>query len=62
MILESVWGSTHGADLAALRVHINHLRSKIEPDPARPTFIRTEVGSGYRFVLPEASTQPLDRC
>ena len=50
MILQNVWGSTYGADVAALRVHINHLRRKIEPDPAHPAIILTEVGTGYRFV------------
>lgn len=33
----------------ALRVHIRHLRQKIEPDPSAPTYVLTERGAGYRF-------------
>jgi DNA-binding response OmpR family regulator len=33
-----------------LRVYIGHLRKKIEIDPARPNFIITEPGIGYRFM------------
>ncbi len=32
-----------------LRVHITHLRKKIEPDPSNPTYVITEPGVGYRF-------------
>jgi DNA-binding response OmpR family regulator len=35
-----------------LRVHIHRLRSKIEPDPARPRYVVTERGVGYRFPRP----------
>ncbi|HYU18713.1 MAG TPA: winged helix-turn-helix domain-containing protein, partial [Chloroflexota bacterium] len=33
-----------------LRLYINYLRQKIEPNPASPTYILTERGVGYRFV------------
>jgi DNA-binding response OmpR family regulator len=36
-----------------LRVHVHRLRRKIEPDPARPRYIITERGLGYRFQAPE---------
>jgi DNA-binding response OmpR family regulator len=36
----------------ALRVHIHRLRAKIEPDPARPRYVVTERGLGYRFPRP----------
>jgi two-component system, OmpR family, KDP operon response regulator KdpE len=52
-ILQNVWGPLYEEDVAALRVHIAHLRRKIEADPARPRIILTELGVGYRFVLPE---------
>jgi DNA-binding response OmpR family regulator len=32
-----------------LRVHVHRLRSKIEPEPARPRYVVTERGTGYRF-------------
>jgi two-component system KDP operon response regulator KdpE len=48
-ILSDVWGSEHADDTQTLRVHIANLRTKIEPHPARPNFIHTETGVGYRF-------------
>jgi two-component system KDP operon response regulator KdpE len=45
-----VWkGQSHGDAQAYLRVHIAHLRRKIEADPVRPRHILTEPGVGYRF-------------
>jgi two-component system KDP operon response regulator KdpE len=49
MILEKVWGPEYGEDTQALRVHISHLRKKIEPHPAVPRYILTEPGVGFRF-------------
>jgi two-component system KDP operon response regulator KdpE len=54
MILQNVWGPLYEEDVATLRVHVAHLRRKIEIDPARPRFILTELGVGYRFVLPQS--------
>lgn len=51
MILQHVWGPAYEEDVASLRVHVAHLRRKIEPDPARPRYLRTEIGVGYRFLL-----------
>jgi DNA-binding response OmpR family regulator len=48
-LLEAVWGNTYNDAEATLRVHLHHLRRKIEPDPRRPRYIRTERGVGYRF-------------
>lgn len=52
MILQQVWGPAYEEDVQSLRVHVAHLRKKIEPDPARPKYLQTEIGVGYRFVLP----------
>jgi DNA-binding response OmpR family regulator len=41
-----------------LRVHIHRLRGKIEPTPARPRYIVTERGAGYRFPLPAPQRPP----
>lgn len=49
MILEHVWGPEYGEDTQTLRVHISHLRKKIEPHPAVPRYILTEPGVGFRF-------------
>src|SRR5579862_3135711 len=52
-LLQAVWGAGYGDETQLLRVVINQLRKKIEPDPARPRYIQTEPWVGYRFVLPE---------
>ena len=49
-ILQAVWGPTVVEDTRHLRVHIAHLRDKIEPDPRQPELIVTESGIGYRFI------------
>jgi two-component system KDP operon response regulator KdpE len=48
-LLQQVWGQPYGDDLHLLRVNISNLRRKIEPDPARPRYILTEAGVGYRL-------------
>lgn len=48
-LLQSVWGPDYGDEPEYLRVTINQLRRKIEPDPAHPRFILTEPWVGYRF-------------
>jgi two-component system, OmpR family, KDP operon response regulator KdpE len=48
-LLQAVWGPDHGEETDYLRVTVNQLRKKIEPDPANPRFIRTEPWIGYRF-------------
>jgi two-component system KDP operon response regulator KdpE len=48
-LLQAVWGPDHGDETDYLRVAVNQLRKKIEPDPANPRFIRTEPWIGYRF-------------
>lgn len=48
-LLEFVWGCTPQEGVRALRVHVAHLRRKIESDPARPRYILTDPGVGYRF-------------
>lgn len=49
-ILDAVWGPHHGEYVQTLRVHIGHIRQKIERDPSQPRFILTEPGVGYRFA------------
>jgi two-component system, OmpR family, KDP operon response regulator KdpE len=52
MILREVWGPAYGDESHYLHVYISQLRRKIEPDPARPRYILTETGAGYRLVNP----------
>jgi two-component system KDP operon response regulator KdpE len=51
MILEHVWGPEYGEDTQTLRVHVSHLRRKIEPHPSVPRYILTEPGVGFRFSM-----------
>jgi len=52
-LLQAVWGPDYGDETENLRVVINQLRKKIEPDPAHPKYIATEPWVGYRFQLPK---------
>jgi len=49
MILQAVWGEAYVDQAQYLRVFIGQLRRKIERTPARPSFIITDPGVGYRF-------------
>jgi two-component system KDP operon response regulator KdpE len=48
-LLREVWGPEYEMDTHTLRVNISNLRRKIEPDPARPRYLVTEPGVGYRL-------------
>ena len=48
-LLSAVWGSAAGVSNDTLRVHMGSLRRKLEDDPNRPRWIRTEPWVGYRF-------------
>ena len=51
-LLQAVWGPDYGDELEYLRVFVNRLRKKIEPNPAKPRFLVTDAWAGYRFHLP----------
>ena len=51
-LLQTVWGPDYGNEIVYLRVFINQLRKKIEPDPAKPRYILTEPCVGYQFRIP----------
>jgi two-component system KDP operon response regulator KdpE len=55
VILREVWGPAYGDESHYLHVYVSHLRRKIEPDPARPRYLLTEPGAGYRLVNPVLS-------
>ena len=48
-LIDRVWGTDYVGDTKTLDVHIKRLRSKIEPDPSRPTRIVTIRGLGYKY-------------
>ncbi|WP_349571323.1 response regulator [Azotobacter salinestris] len=48
-LLLQIWGSHAVENNQYLRVHVGHLRQKIERVPAQPRHILTEIGVGYRF-------------
>lgn len=52
-LLQAVWGPDYGDETEYLRVFINQLRKKVEPDPAHPKYILTEPWLGYRFEKPQ---------
>ena len=51
-LLHEVWGPGYEEEAHYLRVHIAHIRSKLEPDPARPRYVITDPGVGYRLREP----------
>ena len=51
-LLQEVWGPGYGSESNLLQVNISQLRRKIEPDRARPRYLLTEPGAGYRLVSP----------
>jgi two-component system, OmpR family, KDP operon response regulator KdpE len=48
-LLHDVWGPAYGTETHYLRVYMAQLRRKLEPDPARPRYLLTEPGMGYRM-------------
>jgi two-component system KDP operon response regulator KdpE len=52
-LLQAVWGPDYGDELEYVRVFINRLRKKIEPNPSDPQFLVTDAWAGYRFQLPQ---------
>jgi two-component system KDP operon response regulator KdpE len=52
-LLQEVWGPQYGDETNYLRVHLAHIRRKLEPQQGRPRYFVTEPGMGYRFQVPE---------
>jgi len=51
-LLQAVWGPGYDLETHYLRVHVAHIRAKIEPDPSHPSYVVTEPGVGYRLREP----------
>lgn len=56
-LLQAVWGPDYGEETEYLRVFINQLRKKIEPQPRHPRYIHTEPWIGYRFERPREKSR-----
>jgi DNA-binding response OmpR family regulator len=48
-LMEMVWGYTFSADTSTVTVHMRRLREKVEPDAAKPRYLQTVWGVGYKF-------------
>jgi two-component system KDP operon response regulator KdpE len=57
-LLHEVWGPQYGEETHYLRVHVAHIRAKLEVDPSRPRYLITEPGVGYRLT---GDAQPAKR-
>jgi two-component system KDP operon response regulator KdpE len=51
-LLREVWGPAYETETHYLRVHVAHIRAKIEPDASRPRYLVTDPGVGYRLREP----------
>lgn len=49
-VIKELWGPGYGQDTQALRTLMAGLRRKIEANPAKPRYIMTEIGVGYRMI------------
>ena len=49
-LLQEVWGPQYVDETHYLRVHVAHIRAKLERDPSRPRHVITEPGVGYRLL------------
>jgi len=52
-LLQTVWGPDYGDEVEYLRVVVNQIRKKIEPEPSKPRYLLTEPWVGYRFATAE---------
>jgi two-component system KDP operon response regulator KdpE len=50
-LLREVWGPTHTDQAHYVRIYMAHLRHKLEAEPARPRYLLTEPGVGYRLAV-----------
>ena len=57
-LLQKAWGPGYANENQYLRVFIRQLRAKLADDPARPRFIVTEAGLGYRWK-PDPDADPV---
>jgi two-component system KDP operon response regulator KdpE len=59
-LLNDVWGPGYDNAGGNLRLYMAQLRRKLEPDPARPRWLITEPGMGYRYQPPDPAERAAD--
>ena len=57
-LLSEPWGPAHVEDVHCLRIVVAKIRQKLGDRPARPRYIRTEAGVGYRFAGAARASPP----
>ena len=57
-LLREVWGPGHAEQGHYLRIYVRQLRQKLEAQPARPVYLRTDTGIGYRLLADTADGPP----
>lgn len=55
-LMKNVWETDYVGDTRTLDVHVRWIREKIEEDPSSPVYLRTVRGVGYRFEVPEQTS------
>ncbi len=58
VLLRRIWGEEYAGEAESLKVFVRRLRRKLGDDPARPRYILTEWGVGYRFIAPRDHAAP----
>ena len=56
LLLQKVWGPGYGTESNYLRLYVRQIRQKLHDDPARPKWITTEPGLGYRWLQETANS------
>jgi two-component system KDP operon response regulator KdpE len=59
-LIAAVWEPSYDPDFNLLRVHMGHIRRKLEPDPSRPRYFITDSGVGYRFQPGQSTSTGTD--
>ena len=57
-LLRHLWGEEYAGEADSLKVFVRRLRQKLGDDSARPRYIQTEWGVGYRFIAPRDHAVP----
>ncbi len=58
VLLRRIWGEEYAGEAESLKVFVRRLRRKLGDDPARPRYVLTEWGVGYRFIAPRDHAAP----
>jgi two-component system, OmpR family, KDP operon response regulator KdpE len=57
-LLREVWGPGHAEQGHYLRIYVRQLRQKLEAEPARPVYLQTDTGIGYRLLADTPESMP----